>query len=81
KEEKYKFRGELNEKDINKFVGDFKNKKLEQFYRSSEAPKKNEGPIFEVVGSTFKDIALDEEHDVVLMYYLTVFSIQSSLQF
>lgn len=70
-EKKYRFNGDLVEKDVEEYIQKFKKNELIPFFKSEKPPKKNEGPIFEVVGDTFEEIVQDEEHDVILEYYLS----------
>lgn len=54
---------------ITQFVDDFVAGRLEPVIRSQPVPAKQQGLSIELVGQTFKDIAFDEERDVVVEFY------------
>ena len=67
---KYKMdKDNINEKDILKFVNDWENKKLKSYVKSSEEPKDNDGDVFIVVGSTYEKEVINNEKDVVILFY------------
>jgi protein disulfide-isomerase A1 len=67
---KYKMeKNNINEKDILKFVNDWENKKLKSYVKSSEEPKDNDGDVFVVVGSTYEKEVLNNDKDVVILFY------------
>ena len=59
----------INERDILKFVNDWENKKLKSYVKSSEEPKDNDGDVFIVVGNTYEKEVINNEKDVVILFY------------
>merc|ERR1711966_251639 len=45
--------GEVTKDNVEKFLADFKDGKLEPFLKSEEPPASNDGPVKVIVGSTF----------------------------
>ena len=67
---KYKMeKNNISEQDILKFVNDWENKKLKSYVKSSEEPKDNDGDVFIVVGSTYEKEVINNEKDVVILFY------------
>ena len=67
---KYKMeKNNINEKDILQFVNDWENKKLKSYVKSSEKPKDNDGDVFIVVGSTYEKEVINNDKDVVILFY------------
>jgi len=67
---KYKMdKNNINERDILKFVNDWENKKLKSYVKSSEEPKDNDGDVFIVVGNTYEKEVINNEKDVVILFY------------
>ena len=66
---KYNMEGEINEKNILKFVEDWENKKLKPHLKTAEEPKENNGDVFVVVGKTFQKEVIDNDKDVMLLFY------------
>ena len=66
---KYKMDGEINENNIFKFVDDWENKKIKSYIKSAEEPKDNNGDVFIVVGKTFEKEVLQNDKDVMLLFY------------
>ena len=67
---KYKMeKNNINEKDILQFVNDWENKKLKSYVKSSEEPKDNDGDVFVVVGSTYEKEVINNDKDVVILFY------------
>lgn len=59
----------ITKKDIEKFVGDFVNGKIEPSVKSEPIPEKQEGPVTVIVAHTYKDIVLDNDKDVLVEFY------------
>lgn len=59
----------ITEKDIDKFVKDFLDGKIEPSIKSEPVPEKQEGPVQVVVANNYKDIVIDNDKDVLLEYY------------
>ena len=66
---KYNMEGEINEKNILKFVEDWENNKLKPHLKSADEPKENNGDVFVVVGKTFEKEVLKNDKDVMLLFY------------
>jgi len=67
---KYKMeKNNINERDILKFVNDWENKKLKSYVKSNEEPKDNDGDVFIVVGNTYEKEVINNEKDVVILFY------------
>ena len=67
---KYKMeKNNINERDILKFVNDWENKKLKSYVKFSEEPKDNDGDVFIVVGNTYEKEVINNEKDVVILFY------------
>ena len=66
---KYKLEGELNEDNILNFVQNWENKKLKSYIKSAEEPEENNGDVFIVVGKTFEKEVINNDKDVILLFY------------
>ena len=66
---KYNMEGEINEKNILKFVEDWENNKLQPQLKTADEPKENNGDVYVVVGKTFKKEVIDNDKDVMLLFY------------
>lgn len=61
--------GEQTVESIRQFIQDFKDDKLEPFYKSEDIPASNDKPVKVVVGKNFEDIVLDKSKWVFLEVY------------
>ena len=66
---KYNMEGEINEKNVLKFVKDWENDDLEVVYKSEEEPKSNKGNVYKLVGKTFKRDVINTKKDVLVKFY------------
>ena len=66
---KYKMNGEINEKNILEFIKDWENKRIKAYVKSSEEPKENNGDVRIVVGNTFEKEVINNNKDVVVLFY------------
>ena len=66
---KYKMESDISEKNIMKFIYDWDNKNLKIYYKSAKEPKNNNGPIIELVGNNFYDKVMDNNNDIVVLFY------------
>ncbi len=66
---KYKMNGEINESNILEFIKDWENKRIKPYVKSSEEPKENNGDVFIVVGNTFEKEVINNNKDVVVLFY------------
>ena len=67
--DKYVMEGEITEKNLVQFIEDWENKKLKKFLKSEEIPKDNNGDIFVVVGKSFQKDVIENDNDVLLVFY------------
>lgn len=67
--DKYVMEGEITEKNLIQFIEDWENKKLKKFLKSEEIPKDNNGDIFVVVGKSFQKDVIENDNDVLLVFY------------
>ena len=66
---KYNMEGDINEKNILKFVEDWENNKLKPHLKTAEEPKDNNGDVYVVVGKTFERDVIKNDKDVMLLFY------------
>lgn len=66
---KYKFSSDITVENLNSFVSDFNNGKLEKYLKSEDIPEKNDEPVKVVVGKNFDDLVKNSSADVLLEFY------------
>ena len=66
---KYNMIGAITVENIFKFVDDWENKKLKPHLKSADEPKENNGDVRVVVGKTFQKEVIDNDKDVLLLFY------------
>ena len=66
---KYKMEGEINEKNIMKFIYDWNNKNINPYYKSAKEPKNNNGDVIEIVGNNFKDKVIYNDKEAFVLFY------------
>ena len=66
---KYIMEKEINEENIIEFMEGWVKGTIKRHLKTQEEPKENKGPILEVVGKTFKRDVLDNDNDVMLVFY------------
>ena len=66
---KYIMEGSIDEKNILNFIDGWEQGKLKLHLKSQEEPKDNNGDIFVVVGKTFQKEVIDNDKDVMLVFY------------
>ena len=66
---KYNMEGEINEKNILQFIDDWENNKLKPHLKTAEEPKENNGDVFVVVGKTYEKEVINNDKDVMLLFY------------
>ena len=66
---KYNMERDINEKNILQFIEDWENNKLKAHLKSAEEPKENNGDVFVVVGKTFEKEVINNDKDVMLLFY------------
>lgn len=55
--------------NLEKFVNEFKDNKLEPYIKSEDIPENNDGPVKVVVGKNFNEIVNDPTKDVLIEFY------------
>ena len=66
---KYIMEKEINEENILEFISGWEKGILKRHLKSQEEPKENKGPILEVVGKTFQREVINNDKDVMLVFY------------
>ena len=66
---KYVLEKEINEENILEFISGWEKGTLKRHLKTQEEPKENKGPILEVVGKTFQKEVIDNDKDVMLVFY------------
>ena len=66
---KYKMVGEIEEKNIFKFIEDWEKKRIKSYVKSGEEPKVNNEDVFIVVGNTFEKEVINNNKDVMVLFY------------
>ena len=66
---KYKMEGKINEKNIMKFIYDWNNKNINIYFKSAKEPRNNNGDVIEIVGNNFKDKVINNNNDVIVLFY------------
>ena len=66
---KYKMEGEIEEKNICKFIEDWEKKRIKSYVKSGEEPKVNNEDVFIVVGNTFEKEVINNNKDVMVLFY------------
>ena len=66
---KYIMQGPIEEKNIAEFIEGWENGKLVRHLKTAEEPKENNGDIFVVVGKTFQKEVIENDKDVMLVFY------------
>ena len=66
---KYIMEGSIDEKNILNFIDGWEQGKLKLHLKTQEEPKENNGDSFVVVGKTFQKEVIDNDKDVMLVFY------------
>ena len=66
---KYIMEGEVEEKNILKFIENWEKGLLKPHLKTQDEPKENNGDIFIVVGKSFQKEVIDNDKDVMLVFY------------
>lgn len=67
--DKYKYTTAITTDNLSAFVTDFNDGKLTKFLKSAEAPATNDEPVKVIVGTTFNDIVINNDKDVLVEFY------------
>ncbi len=60
---------DISEQSLHQFIDEWKNDKLQQYFKSENIPEDNSGPVKVVVGKNFENIVFDDTKDVLLEAY------------
>jgi len=60
---------EFSMDNLEKFVNDFLDGKVEPYLKSEPVPEDNDGPVKVVVGKNFEEIVNDDSKDVLIEFY------------
>jgi len=66
---RYRLPEKITEANIKKFLEDCNAEKVERFFKSEPEPKENSGPVRKVVGKTFKREVMDNDDDIIMLFY------------
>lgn len=67
---KYKFTGDkADEANFRSFIQSYLDGNLKPWLKSEQPPANNDEPVKVIVGTTFEDIVLDDEKDVLVEFY------------
>lgn len=66
---KYKMKGEINAKNILKFVEEWSLKRIRPYLKSGKKPENNNGNIFTLVGDIYEDEVLKNDKDIMVLFY------------
>ena len=66
---KYIMEKEINEENIIEFISSWEKGKLKPHIKTQEEPKNNKGPIKELVGKSYKREVIDNDNDVMVVFY------------
>lgn len=66
---KYKFSKEVTKENLEAFVSDFNNNKLETYKKSEEIPEKNDEPVKVIVGKNYESEVINNEKDILVKFY------------
>eukprot|EP00826_Nyctotherus_ovalis_P011951 TRINITY_DN13116_c0_g3_i1.p1 TRINITY_DN13116_c0_g3~~TRINITY_DN13116_c0_g3_i1.p1 ORF type:complete len:538 (+),score=161.30 TRINITY_DN13116_c0_g3_i1:73-1686(+) len=66
---KYEYKGEFTTEGIEKFIEDFDAGKVEESIKSEDVPVDNKGPVYKLVGRTFRKEVIDSDVDVFVKFY------------
>ncbi len=67
--QRFRHKGEIVLDQLNAFFVDLKAGKIAKFVKSEEIPATNPGPVYTVVGKSFKADVIDNDMDVLVKFY------------
>ena len=67
--DKYQYKGNFQYEDLANFLDSWEKGKLNKFLRSQKEPKHNNGNVFILVGDTFKREVIENDEDVIVLFY------------
>ena len=66
---KYRFQGKITEENLLNFISEWENKKLKPYMRSEPEYKDNDGEVYNLVGTRYKQDVIDNDKDVIVYFY------------
>jgi len=67
--DKYKYEGNYEYNDLLNFIENWEKGLIKKYLRSEKAPKHNKGNVFILVGDTFKREVIENDDDVMVLFY------------
>ena len=67
--DKYQYKGNYQYEDLVNFLDLWEKGKLHKYLRSQKEPKHNNGNVFTLVGNTFKREVIENDDDVIVIFY------------
>ena len=67
--DKYKYTGNYEYDDLVNFIDNWEKGLINKYLRSEKAPKHNKGNVFILVGDTFKREVIENDDDVMVLFY------------
>lgn len=69
KAHRFRYTGKLNKQEMKQFIENWRQGKVERFYKSEPEPDSDDGPVHKVVGRNFQRLVMDNDDDVILFYH------------
>ena len=60
---------EFTKENVEKFINDFKAKKLQKYTKSEEIPATQDSSVIQIVQKTYGDLVINSKKDVLLEFY------------
>ena len=67
--DRYKYEGNYEYNDLLNFIENWEKGLIKKYLRSEKAPKHNKGNVFILVGDTFKREVIENDDDVMVLFY------------
>jgi len=67
--DKYKFTSDITNDNLSSFVDSYKAGTLAKFLKSAEVPATNDEAVKVIVGTTFNDLVINNDKDVLVEFY------------
>ena len=77
---KIRHQGELTADSVRDFLKDWRENRLDKYYKSAPIPENNDGPIKEVVGRSFKDLVVNNNKYVLLWFYSPKYDYENKIR-
>ena len=66
---RYRHSGAITEAEMKTFMENFAKGTLPRYLKSEPEPTENPGPVYKLVGKSFKSMVLDNDDDVIVKFY------------